>query len=157
MSPSLRRISGSLLRGEKWQMQLLTETQVGKATPFFISFFPLKILLVSSVSSLSPSSHRSRTLLPGVHFSTRVLRTPATWNKRTGWREQMKKQLEIEMNEKMKRLKHTCSFAHHEYDQSLTVHKISTGFVQCNDNVFSTGPFLVLSCRGHGEDSWKFG
>ena len=32
-SPSLRIISVSLLRGEKWHTQLLTETLVGKAIP----------------------------------------------------------------------------------------------------------------------------
>ena len=32
-SPSLRVISGSLKRGEKWQTQLFTEIHVGKAIP----------------------------------------------------------------------------------------------------------------------------
>ena len=37
---TLRVTSGSLFIGEKWQMQLLTETQHGKAMPFctFLSF-----------------------------------------------------------------------------------------------------------------------
>lgn len=33
MSSLLIVISGSLLRGDKWQMQLLTDTQVGNAMP----------------------------------------------------------------------------------------------------------------------------
>ena len=33
-SPSFITTSGSLLRGEKWQMQLLTEIHVGNDRPF---------------------------------------------------------------------------------------------------------------------------
>jgi len=33
ISPLLRVISGSVFSGEKWQIQLLTATQVGKAIP----------------------------------------------------------------------------------------------------------------------------
>lgn len=32
-SPSFRVTSGSLFKGEKWQTQLFTDTQVGKAIP----------------------------------------------------------------------------------------------------------------------------
>ncbi len=68
-SPSLIVTSGSLLSGEKWQIQLLTDIQVGKAIPFFISFSFLNTLEVPSMRSLSPNSQMSSTFAPGVHFS----------------------------------------------------------------------------------------
>merc|ERR1719347_2057201 len=68
-SPSARVLSGSERSGEKWQIQLFCEMQVGNAIPFvnFLSF--LKALLVSSVSFLSPRIQRSRTEHPGLHSS----------------------------------------------------------------------------------------
>lgn len=57
-------------------MQLFTDTQVGKAMPFFISFSFLKQTLVSFRISWSPNSQISSTLAPTVHFSITCLRTP---------------------------------------------------------------------------------
>lgn len=58
-------------------MQLFTETQVGKAMPFFNSFSFLNTLLVSSSIKESPKTQISRTELPAVHFSMTFFKIPA--------------------------------------------------------------------------------
>lgn len=75
ISSSFRMRSGSLAIGEKWQMQLLTDMQVGNAIPFFKSFSFLKTLLVSSSSSLSPYSQASLTDAPATHLSRTCFKT----------------------------------------------------------------------------------
>merc|ERR1719381_85976 len=75
MSPSARITSASETSGEKWQMQLLTDTQVGKAIPLVIFLSFLKALPVSSVSLLSPSIQTSLTLALAVQADTSSFRT----------------------------------------------------------------------------------
>merc|ERR1719251_120515 len=75
MSPSLSVTSGSLFIGEKWQMQLLTETQQGNAMPFctFLSF--LNAFAVSSSTRSSHLAQISRTEAPATHMATPSLST----------------------------------------------------------------------------------
>ena len=76
-SPSCITTSGSLFKGEKWQMVLLTETQQGKAIPFrrFLSF--LNAFPVSSSILLSALIQVSRTDAPALHKATVSFRIPA--------------------------------------------------------------------------------
>lgn len=54
------------MSGEKWPTQLLTETQVGKATPFSIFFFFEYSSEHASTIIVSPASHNASGVAPGV-------------------------------------------------------------------------------------------
>merc|ERR1719242_1028420 len=73
-SPSARITSDSETSGEKWQIQLFTERQVGKAIPLVIFLSFLNALPVSSVSLRSPNMQSSLTLALGRQTATSSLR-----------------------------------------------------------------------------------
>lgn len=161
-SPSCITTSGSLFKGEKWQMVLLTETQQGKAIPFwrFLSF--LNAFPVSSSILLSALIQVSRTEAPALHKATVSFRIPA------------KKIIHNESAKKKsgKMIRQCCcnftKFLDFRFQSQkrwngakrLTVHNLSCHFVFGDNNVLSNGGNLVLIATicvlfstGHGDEA----